>query len=299
MLPERDGIPPSRVYLNRGPWGTLFEFLCERFPRIAPEVLRQRLEAGDIVDDHGVAQAADSPYLPDRWLWYYREVPDEPALPFELPILYRDTRLLVVDKPHFMATTPGGRYLRHTALVRLRRELDLPTLSPVHRLDRDTAGVLMFCVDPHFRGQYQSLFQGQAVQKEYEAVAIMPADLTFPMVHRSRVEEIPGGFVMREVAGTPNSETRIELLEGAGAGTPARFRLLPRTGRKHQLRVHMHALGMPILNDEYYPVMRVRADAADYRNPLQLLARSVVFRDPVDGQLHCFESHRNLLPIAS
>src|SRR5690554_2160061 len=186
-LPERDGIPPSRVYLNKGPWKTLFEFLCERFPRIPPQVLRLRLERGEIVDADGVAQAADAPYEPDRWLWYYREVPDEPALPFDLPILHHDARLLVVDKPHFMASTPGGQYLRHTALVRLRRELDLPSLSPLHRLDRDTAGVLMFCVDPGLRGRYQALFQAQEIQKEYEAVAAPPG-LIFPLVHRSRLE---------------------------------------------------------------------------------------------------------------
>ncbi len=257
-------------------------------------MLRQRLEAGEIVDAAGVAQAADSPYLPDRWLWYYREVPDEPALPFELPILHHDSRLLVVDKPHFMASTPGGQYLRHTALVRLRRELDLPSLSPLHRLDRDTAGVRMFYVDPGLRGRYQALFQTQEIQKEYEAGAVPRAELTFPLVHRSRLEEMPDGFVMREVPGSPNSETRIELLRWAANSPHALFRLLPRTGRKHQLRVHMSALGMPILNDEFYPELKPRADAADYTRPLQLLARSVVFRDPIDGRLRCFESDRNL-----
>lgn len=301
VLPERDGIPPSRVYLTRGPWKTLLEFLCERFPRIPPAVLRQRLQAGEIVDDHGAAQAPDSAYVPERWLWYYREVPGEAAVPFELPILHRDSRLLVVDKPHFMATTPGGRHLRHTALVRLRRELDLPSLSPIHRLDRDTAGVLMFCIDPAYRGRYQALFQSREIEKEYEALAVPPAGLTFPLVHRSRLEEVPGRFIMREVAGVPNSETRIELLRAPGDAAWAHFRLLPRTGRKHQLRAHMSALGMPVLNDAFYPEMRAPADEDDYRRPLQLLARSVVFRDPVDGRLRCYESRRDLLlagPVA-
>jgi len=295
VSPERDGIPPSKVWLNPGPWKTLYEFLCERFPRIPPDVLRRRLESGDIVDAHGVAQSPDSPYVPERWLWYYREVDDEPPVPFELPVLHRDSRLVVVDKPHFMASVPGGRYLRHTALVRLRREFDLPNLTPVHRLDRDTAGVLMFCVDPAFRGRYQALFQSREVDKEYEALAVPPPGLSFPLVHCSRLEEVPGEFIMRETAGTPNSETRIELLREPDSRGVAHLRLLPRTGRKHQLRAHMSALGMPILNDEYYPVMRLRADPADYRDPLQLLARSVVFRDPVDGRLRCFESRRSLL----
>src|SRR5690554_968942 len=211
-LPERDGIPPSRVYLPEGPWERLLDFLSERFPRMPQALLLSRLEAGDIVDEYGVAQRADTPYQARRWLWYYREVPDEVPVPFELPVLYRDARLVVVDKPHFMATTPSGRYLRHTALVRLRNELGLSTLSPIHRLDRETAGVLVFCADPAYRGRYQALFQAREVGKEYEAVAKLPAGLKLPMVHRSRLEEMEGRFLMHEVEGTPNSETHIELL---------------------------------------------------------------------------------------
>lgn len=293
-LPGRDGIPPSRVYLPQGPWETLLGFLCERFPRIPQDVLTKRLEAGDIVDEHGVAQRSDSAYRGGRWLWYYREVPDETPLPFELPVLFRDDRLLVADKPHFMASTPGGRYLRHTALVRLRRELDLPTLAPMHRLDRETAGVLMFCVDPAYRGRYQALFQSREVDKEYEAVAVPRADISFPYVHRSRLQEVPGGFVMREVAGDPNSETRIELLRQWGETPAALFRLQPVTGRKHQLRAHMSALGMPILNDAYYPVSRHPSQPDDFGQPLQLLARAVEFRDPIDGRIRRYESRRTL-----
>lgn len=136
----------------------MLDFFSERFPRIPHDVLRSRLETGEIVDDQGRSQSPDAPYLPKRWLWYYRDVPDETPVPFELPVLHQDERLVVVDKPHFMATTPGGRYLRHTALVRLRQELGLSTLSPIHRLDRETAGVLVFCADPAYRGRYQALF---------------------------------------------------------------------------------------------------------------------------------------------
>lgn len=299
VLPERDGIPPSRVRLEEGPWERLLDFLCERFPRIPPEVLAQRLAAGDIVDEQGRAQRPDSPYRPGGWLWYYREVPDETPLPFDLPVLYQDERLLVVDKPHFMASTPGGRYLRHTALVRLRRELNLPTLSPMHRLDRDTAGVLMFCVDPAYRGRYQSLFQRQQVHKEYEAVAAPPAGRRFPLVHRSRLEEIPGGFIMQEVPGEANSETRIELLRMLETGARAHLRLLPLTGRKHQLRAHLSALGMPILNDAYYPQRLAQPAADDFSAPLQLLARAVEFHDPVDGRVRRLESRRVLASVLS
>lgn len=294
VLPERDGIPPSRVYLDEGPWERVIDFLYDRFPRIAPEILRERLAAGEIFDEYGRPVLPAAPYRPGRWLWYYREVPNEVPVPFELPVLYRDQRLVVADKPHFMASTPGGRYLRHTALVRLRRELDLPSLSPMHRLDRDTAGVLLFCADPKLRGRYQALFQARAVRKEYEAVAALPPDLMFPLQYCSRLEERPGEFIMREVDGAPNSETRIELLSTLDAGKLAHFRLLPVTGRKHQLRVHMSALGMPIMNDAYYPTLLEEPAADDFRRPLQLLARAVEFRDPVDGRMHRYESSRML-----
>ena len=307
-LPERDGIPPSRVYLPEGPWERLLDFLEHRFPRLPPDILLQRLAAGEIVDEQGRPQTAGTPYRPGQWLWYYREVPDEVPVPFELPVIYRDARIVAVDKPHFMATTPGGRYLRHTALVRLRAELDLPTLAPMHRLDRDTAGVLLFSTGPAYRGRYQTLFQSRDVLKEYEAVAAPPQHLKFPLVHRSRLQELPGRFIMEEVAGEANSETQIELLQwldddsrcGSDAarlppegGRRALLRLLPLTGRKHQLRAHLSAIGMPILNDAYYPEMRPRPDG-DFEQPLQLLARAIEFRDPVDGRMHRFESARVL-----
>lgn len=317
MLPERAGIPPSRVYLPEGPWETLLEFLRQRFPRLPAGILEQRLRNGDIVDERGIAQGVDAPYRAGQWLWYYREVPDETPVPFELTLLHRDDRLVVVDKPHFMASTPGGRYLRHTALVRARAEFGLPSLSPMHRLDRDTAGVLMFCVEPSVRGRYQALFQSRSVSKEYEAVARVPPGVDLPHVHRSRLEEVPGRFVMREVPGEPNSETRIELLRWLDPAIRlAHLRLLPVTGRKHQLRAHLSVLGMPILNDPWYstdrpadtppfPLRRAAPaapnfDAADdsFDSPLQLLARAVEFRDPLDGSLRRYESRRTLQVVA-
>lgn len=297
-LPERDGIPPSRVYLTPGPWENVLDFLVERFPRLSREFLQGRLEAGDIVDDDGRPQQPDSPFRPRTWLWYYREVPDEVPVPFDLPVLYRDERLVVVDKPHFMATTPSGRYLRHTALVRLRNTLGLKTLSPIHRLDRETAGVLVFCADPAYRGRYQALFQAREVAKEYEAVVRLPAGLSLPLVYRSRLEEMEGRFLMHEVVGEANSETRIELINQLDDGGLAHLRLLPLTGRKHQLRAHLCALGMPIVNDSFYPPVpldeaELRAHD-DFERPLQLLSRSIEFQDPVDGTMRRFESRRVL-----
>jgi len=291
-LPMRGGVAPSRVYLPAGPWTTLLEFLIERFKHVPPSILQDRLARGEIVDEAGVPQTPDASYKGLRWLWYYREVPLEADVPFELPILFRDRQLVAVDKPHFLASTPGGRYLRETALTRLRLALDMPLLSPIHRLDRDTAGVLLFCADPEVRGAYQALFQTRDVHKEYEALAPVRADVEMPMLRRSLIQPRPGHFTMQEVDGQPNSETYIELLsvtDGRGL-----FRLRPRTGRKHQLRVHMSGLGMPICNDNFYPELKQYAESDDFSRPLQLLARAIEFTDPISGDTRRFESMRRL-----
>lgn len=234
---------------------------------------------------------AATPYRPGSRIWYYREVPPETPVPFEEAILYRDEHLLVVDKPHFLATVPGGRYLRETLLARLRNKLDLPELTPVHRLDRETAGLVLFCIHPPSRGKYQALFEQRSVQKVYEAIAPFRADLELPRVHRSLLREGSRNgerfFTMQEVAGEPNSETRIALIERRG--DLAKYRLEPHTGRKHQLRAHMAALGVPILNDPWYPaVLEDKGD--DFSRPLQLLAREIEFVDPLSGEARQFSS---------
>lgn len=291
-LPVREGVAPSRVFLPVGPWHLLCDFLVQRFPYMPAQVLLDRLARGEIVDGEGMAQHIDSLYVPLRWLWYYREVPAEACVPFDLPILHRDDRLVVVDKPHFLASLPGGRHLKETALTRLRQSLDLPQLSPLHRLDRDTAGVLMFCVDPLDRGAYQTLFQHRAVYKEYEAIAPIRPELSLPAVYRSRLQAKADEFVVEEVAGEPNSETHIELAgRRSGLGL---YRLRPHTGRKHQLRVHMSAMGIPICNDSFYPVLREYAQADDFSRPLQLLSRAIAFKDPHSGKMRRFESQRSL-----
>lgn len=291
-LPVRQGIAPSRVFLAPGPWSTIGQFLEQRFPHVPLQALLQRLERADIVDQQGQPQFADTPYVPGGWLWYYRDVPDEVKVPFDLPVLYRDDYLVVVDKPHFLASVPGGRYLQETALSRLRDQLDLPLLTPLHRLDRDTAGVLMFCAHPPSRGAYQALFQSRQVFKEYQAVAPLSTTLHLPVRHCSRLEQKHGHFTMMETAGPPNSETRVELLRSAGS--LGLYRLLPLTGRKHQLRVHMASLGIPIVNDLFYPTLQAMPAADDFSRPLQLLARTVQFVDPVTGTQRCFVSQRRL-----
>lgn len=253
---------------------------------------------GDIVDAQGLAQSISAPYQANQWLWYYREVPDEHTVPFDLPILYADDGLVVADKPHFLASTPGGRYLKETALVRLRRRLELPELSPVHRLDRDTAGIILFCTDPARRGAYQTLFQRREVYKEYEAVAPWRTDLKLPRVHVSCVQPSGVDFRMVETSGMENSETRIELISRLRDDC-AHYRLVPITGRKHQLRVHMSGLGIPIVHDDMYPCLQPPRPDDDFSRPLQLLARMVSFTDPFTGQRRHFESQHRLAVLGT
>jgi tRNA pseudouridine32 synthase/23S rRNA pseudouridine746 synthase len=221
-------------------------------------------------------------------------MPAEPALPFEETVLYQDEHLVVADKPHFMPVTPSGRYLHHTLLVRLKRRLGLPELSPLHRIDRDTAGLVLLSVQQRTRGAYQALFRDRQITKHYDAIAPWRADLAFPREHASRLEEIPQQFFrMHEVPGEPNSHTQMQVDEVSEDGRWARYRLSPITGKRHQLRVHMAALGLPLRNDAFYPVVNDPPEG-DYSRPLQLLAKSLAFVDPLTQQPRAFESGQRL-----
>lgn len=290
-LPHRDGVAPSYLWLPCESWPDLLTFLVQRFPHMDEAVLRGRLERGELVDEAGRPLAPHSPFQAGSRIWYYREVHEETPVPFEEAVLHRDERLLVVDKPHFLSIIPAGRHLRETLLTRLRHKLDLPELSPCHRLDRETAGVVLFCLHPPSRGAYQKLFEARTVQKTYEAIAPFRPELALPRVHRSRLEEGAGFFTMQEVAGEANSETRITLL--ARQGDWARYQLEPHTGKKHQLRAHMAALGIPIQHDPWYPTLQAEK-GDDFSRPLQLLARSIEFIDPYTGSQRRFTSQRQL-----
>jgi tRNA pseudouridine32 synthase/23S rRNA pseudouridine746 synthase len=233
----------------------------------------------------------DAPYAPRTFVWFHRDLPDEVPVPFELGIVHQDENLVVVDKPHFLSTIPRGQHVVETALVRVRRQLGIPTLSPAHRLDRVTAGLVMFVVRPELRGRYQTLFRDRLVHKEYEAIARHDPELALPTTVRSRIVKERGVIRAQEVAGEPNAETHVELLahrDGLG-----RYRLLPTTGRTHQLRLHMTSLGIPILGDGFYPVLQDRP-LDDFSDPLQLLAKVLAFTDPVSGRPRRFESEARL-----
>ncbi|MBG0856605.1 RluA family pseudouridine synthase [Streptomyces spinoverrucosus] len=292
-LPQRDGVDPVRVRLPfQGTWTTVREHLVDRLTGAGAGVVDGMFEAGQVVGADGTAVAPDAAYVPGMFVWFHRELPDEVPVPFPLEVVHRDEHIVVVDKPHFLATTPRGSHVTQTALARLRRELGIPTLSAAHRLDRLTAGLVLFTVRPEERGAYQTLFRDRRVHKVYEAVAPYDPALALPRTVRSRIVKERGTLTAREVEGKPNAVSRIELIEHRA--DLARYRLVPGTGQTHQLRVHMNALGVPILGDPLYPVVTGPVPAGDFRRPLQLLARELEFTDPVTGLAHVFRSGRRL-----
>ncbi len=274
----RDGLGPARLRL----WGgNVFDELQTRFG------IGAKVVAGEVVCADGAIVDATTTLPAGAHVYFYRDLPDEIPVPFDIPVLHRDDDIVVVDKPHFLATMPRGGHVAQTALVRLRRELNLPELSPAHRLDRLTAGVLLLTTRRELRGRYQTLFARGAVRKTYVARALGTPNTALPTVLRSRIIKERGRLQAFEEPGEPNAET---LVEAHGDGL---YRLTPHTGRTHQLRVHMTSLGVPILGDPLYPnVLDVAPD--DFSAPLQLLAQRLEFDDPVTGRPREFVSGRTL-----
>lgn len=276
-----------------GAWATVREHLVERLRGAGPGVVAGMFEAGLVVGEDGKPVPPDAAYVPGMFVWFHRQLPAEVRVPFAVDVAYRDEHIVVADKPHFLATTPRGGHVTETALARLRRELGIPALGAAHRLDRLTAGLVLFTVRPEERGAYQTLFRDRLVRKEYEAVAPYDPALALPRTVRSRILKERGVLAAREVEGEPNAVTRVDAVEHRPDGL-ARYRLVPSTGQTHQLRVHMNALGVPILGDPLYPDVTDPVPAGDFRRPLQLLARTLEFTDPVTGTAHRFHSARAL-----
>lgn len=293
-LPVREGVSASRIWLPEGNWKLILDFLVEKFPNIPPQAMQGRMQRGEIMDSKGNCYTLDSPYRSGVHLFYYRELHNETEIPFQATILYRDEHILVADKPHFLPVIPSGRFLHQTLLVRLKKEFQLNELTPIHRIDRETAGVVMFCVNPQSRGHYQSLFQQRKIQKNYQAIAGYNQAMqqqSLPLIHRSKMVKGEPFFRMQEVAGEPNSETAIDIIDRQKE--LALYHLKPISGRQHQLRVHLASLGCPILNDPFYPEL-LPCKGDDFSKPLQLLAKSIAFIDPITHEKHYFKSQREL-----
>lgn len=332
MNPRNSGVNASLVALpgEVGQWSTLLDFFAARFPQVSRDTWNTRFENEDIsyldspAEPAGaarrdpnsppgerskkpfersavalekiVARAGDAPRAHAR-LTYFRRVESETPIPFHEMIVYQDELIVVADKPHFLPVVPSGDYVQETLLARLQKQLDIDTLTPIHRIDRETAGLVVFCVQPRTRGVYQALFRERLVTKKYEAIAAFLESLATPGVRISRLVDAAHFMQMEEVAGEPNSETRIEMVERRGDF--ARYSLSPRTGKRHQLRAHMSALGAPILNDRIYPTLQRQETVAAFDKPLQLLAKSVEFVDPITHLTRRFTSERYLWARAS
>lgn len=298
MLPVRDGVGPSQVGLPPGGWSCMLDFLVERFPAICASEWTARMAAGDVVDRGGQRVTPQQPYVPFGCLHYYRSVPNEIRNAAQASVLFEDELLVVADKPHFLPVVPSGNYLQETLLVRLRRQFGLDRLTPLHRIDRETAGIVLFAKQPASCAAYHALFADREVTKTYQAIAASNTLLQFPLT-RSSMLVTSGHFMqMREAPDgassngkQPNALTGIELIETRGSH--ARYRLRPLTGKRHQLRVHMAALGLPILGDRIYPSLLPQGgDEID--NPLRLLAENIAFVDPVTGEKRSFASRLQL-----
>ncbi|MDN4474214.1 pseudouridine synthase [Demequina zhanjiangensis] len=294
-LPQRHGLDAAWVRMpgpgldGAPPWATIREFLLERLP--AKAEVERRLAEGEFVDDAGVVLTGDEAYRPHRFVWFHRPLEPEVPVPFPIEVLDRTDNLLVVDKPHFLATMPRGAHVRETALVKLRVALDLPELAPAHRLDRLTAGVLVFTTHRACRGAYAKVFQSRRMSKTYDAIGRYDASLTFPLRLVGRIEKDRGVLQARLVPGEPNAETLVEVVEVRG--DHALYRLTPLTGKTHQLRLQMADAGLPLVGDPLYPEV-VEDDPSDFSSPLRLVARRLRFTDPLDGIERDYVSTRAL-----
>ncbi|MFG6447983.1 pseudouridine synthase [Roseateles sp. BYS180W] len=297
-LPLRDGVAASVLACPSGPWATVLDFLSERLPLVAREDWAQRLSSGAVLNAQGLALALDAPYRGGTRLYYWRWREQEPEVPFEAHILYRDEHLLVADKPHFLPVTPKGRYVQQTLLTRLRRATGLAELSPLHRLDRETAGLVLFAVHAQARDAYQALFRERRVHKVYEAIAPWRPELSEPRCLAHRLQQHPEHFMQMQVLdGEPNAWTQLRLIErlpDAHGQAWARYGLRPSTGLKHQLRAQMCAVGAPLLGDRIYPTLLPHEEQPDFSAPLQLLARELALQDPLSGVCHRWRSERML-----
>lgn len=330
-LPPREGISANRL---RAPGGrqtsakahlpvpeTVKDWLAEEFPNHTADErawLTEHPDGGCLTDEAGRPAGPADPVIPGGIYFFHRPVPHEDPVPFDLTVLYEDRDIIVVDKPHFLASTPNGRFVRQSAVTRLRVELGEPDLVAVHRLDRVTAGLLLFSRRPDTRGAYQSLFQNREVRKAYRALSWLPEDFdpeALPARRRTRLHKTKGDRQVLEVPGEPNTETLLRFVRTAGQA-PRRlpptaaptvgpeeslphdeaeltsigeFALEPVTGKTHQLRVHMNGLGLPMVGDPVYPADWA-PDPYDFSEPLQLVADRLSFVDPLNGEERTFQS---------
>ena len=286
---------PSVVTLSeiQKPYPSLLDFLCKTFPGIPHGIWKERIHAGKVLDHLGMAITLATAYAPGKRIFYFREVEHEPVIPFTETILFQNDELLVACKPHFLPVTPGGRYVHECLLNRLRLRQGIDDLTPLHRIDRETAGLVIFSVNKKTRSRYHELFARGKIEKTYFALCeLQRSPQENQWVVENRITRDEPRFRRKTVSGIVNARSHIQFLEINR--NRARFRLNPLTGKTHQLRLHMSGLGFKIINDKLYPALQAETED-DYNQPLQLLAKHLQFQDPVTGKHLQFSSERELL----
>lgn len=286
---------PSVVTLPAAgkPYPSIVEFLVKMFPAISRDRWAERIQQGKVLDDQGKPITAETKYSPSQRIFYFRETENEPVIPFAEQILFQNDEILVACKPHFLPVIPGGRYVQECLLNRLRNRTGIDDLTPLHRLDRETAGIVIFSVNKHTRGRYHGLFMHGKVEKAYQALAEVdrpPRENQW--IVENRIVRGEPRFRMKTVPGIANARSHIQLLEVKG--NRGRFCLQPVTGKTHQLRLHLSGLGFSIVNDRVYPVLQPQT-GDDFTQPLQLLAKTIRFHDPVTNNEMEFRSERKLV----
>ncbi len=290
-LPNKNGLSPSAIWLPKNTkWNFILDFLCEKFCDVSIESWKDRMRLSEVVDENGNAFKPESKYQELTHLFYYRELPYESKVPFLEKIIYQDDFIIVADKPHFLATVPSGKYIQETLLVRLQNKLNIQNIVPIHRLDRETAGLIIFAKQPKYRGAYQSLFAKKLVKKIYQAIA-PPIKFKLPLTYSACMQKGHPFFRMQTINAPSNSTTIIDVIEKSK--NYWLYQLEPQTGKKHQLRLHMSNLDAPILNDSFYPNLQIEQNC-NYNNPLQLLAKQISFIDPISKQKRTFFSTQSL-----
>lgn len=291
--PMLNGVTASKVFLQATADSpkTVYAYLCAQFPHIDPSEWQSRFDNGLVYDAQGNTLTIESSFQANTHCFYYRFLAHEVHVPFQHQILFENEHLLVVDKPHFLTMSPTGQYVQETLLVRLKQQTGNEHLTPIHRLDRETAGVVLISKCVQSRGFYQQMFATRQVQKTYHAIGAYRDDLNFPLITKLKMEKGQPFYTMQVVEGEPNSETEVQLLQHNGQW--GKYELKPHTGKQHQLRVHLSHLGIPIQNDPFYPQVSHKADD-DFSAPLQLLAKHIQFTDPVTQKQMQFSSELEL-----
>lgn len=285
-LAVKNGVSPNKLWLPEGDWKTVFAFFQWKFPHLEATDCVERFRKNEVVSDSGEVFTDASTYQAGQHIYFYRTLKDELEVPFQEKIIFQNDRILVVDKPHFLPVAPTGQYLHETLLVRLRNKTKIESLELAHRLDRETAGLVLLIKQEKDRHHYHQLFSQRKIKKTYHALTKI-SDVSFPMVHRSYLTQAGNSMRMKEGNGKHNTETKIDLLERSA--NQFLLKLNPTSGKKHQLRVHLASLGMPIINDPLYPDRQTKLPN-DFRHPLQLVAKAIEFVDPIDAKQYCFSS---------